>query len=130
VVAGALVVRAEVAAEDGVWAALLVVAACVGAAEFAPAVVAVCGVPLLVVFPGSACAYPPASTTAPAADATVIQPVAVRTRRSPRSRASARSCAVSVVRCGKVGLLSRRSLPGRDLHGPESSLTDRRFGIC
>jgi len=102
VVRGALVVRAEVAAEDGAAAALLLVVACVGAAVLAevfPAVVgavvgavvvAVCGVPLLVVFPGSACAYPPASTTAPAADATVIQPVAARTRRSPRSRASAR----------------------------------------
>jgi hypothetical protein len=125
VAAGALVVRSEAAAEDGALdvpgaaAARDVGAALVGAA-FA-------GVPLLVVFPGSACAYPPASTTAPAAVATVIQPVAVRTRRSPRSRASARWC---VSECGKIGLLGRWSLPGRDTGGPEPSLTDRRFGIC
>jgi hypothetical protein len=80
------------------------------------------------VFPGSAWAYPPASTTAPAADATVIQPVAVRTRRSPRSRASTRFRASSVVRCGKVGLLGR--FRGRRIDDPQPSLTDHRFGIC
>jgi hypothetical protein len=128
VVAAALVVPAEVAAEDGALDVPGAAAAGDVGAALLGAVFA--GILLLVVFPGSACAYPPASTTAPAADATVIQPVAVRTRRSPRSRASARNCAVSVVRCGKVGLLGQRSLPGRDQGGPETSLTDRRFGIC
>jgi hypothetical protein len=128
VVGAALVVRAEVAAEDGALAAAGAVVAA-AARDVAAALLgaAFAGVPLLDVFPGSACAYPPASTTAPAADATVIQPVAMRTRRSPRSRASARRCAS---KCGKVGLLGRRSLPGRDLNGPEPSLTDRRFGMC
>jgi hypothetical protein len=130
VVGAALVVRAEVAAEDGALdAAGAVVAAAFGdVGDVAAALLGAAFAGLLLdVFPGSACAYPPASTTAPAADATVIQPVAVRTRRSPRSRASARRCAS---KCGKVGLLGRRSLPGRDLNGPEPSLTDRRFGMC
>jgi hypothetical protein len=131
VVGAALVVCAEVAAVVGALdvPGAVVAAAFADVGDVAAALLGavLAGVLLLVVLPGSACAYPPASTTAPAADATVIQPVAVRTRRSPRSRASARRCAS---KCGKLGLLGRRSLPGRDLHGPEPSLTDRRFGIC
>jgi hypothetical protein len=75
-----------------------VVAACAGVGE------------VDAVLPGSACAYPPARTTAPAADATVIHPVAVRTLRSPRSRASVRSRVVSVVFGDKVGLLGMADL--------------------
>jgi hypothetical protein len=76
--------------------------------------------------PGRACAYPPASTTAPAADATVIHPVAVRTLRSPRSRAPARSRAVSSFLGDKVGLLGGGSSGLRS----DTSLARRRFGTC
>jgi hypothetical protein len=115
---GALVVRDEVGAVDGALDALAaveaVVTACVGAADVVAADAAVVGAAfgtlllalLPLVFPGRACAYPPASTTAPAVDATVIQPVVLRTRRSPRSRASARRRS-SLVRCGMLGLLDR-----------------------
>lgn len=58
----------------------------------------------VVLLPGSAWAYPAASTTAPAAEATVIRPVVVRTRRRPRSRASARAGMSCVFLGDKVGL--------------------------
>lgn len=102
---------------------------CVAVARVAGAVL-VAGCAALVeaeLFPGIACAYPLASTTAPAAEATVIRPVVVRTRRSPRSRASARAGMSCVFLGDKVGL--PRGL--FRVVGPDagSSLANGVFGI-